>query len=325
MSTFNSVETTENGSNYLETLRTSFQRATKVDIDCPLCGGFEMSTIVSSDRHDLGLRIVMCQRCAMAIVSPRPIDAWFEEFYRDHFWPLYIGSRFANLDDMYIRDQCAERSSQIWNTIQPFLTSSPKNYLDVGCGQGAMLAEFRSRYPNSRCNGVEPSVDAAEYCFRRHGLRIEKRPWDSLSVGDLPGSFDLVTMIHVLEHVLSPVDVLERAVSRLSENGFIYVEVPDLLSDRWSGKDFFHIAHVCYFHETALRNLFLRCGLEVVAVIRGAAEVWPWAIGFLGRKSSTIACPSEELLSSGDFRNRVKHHLDSRLMVRRPERFWLRW
>lgn len=313
MNTSNSLDFIGNSSNYLETLRESFRRATKVDINCPLCGGSKMSTIAKSDRHDLGLRIVLCRRCTMAMVRPRPDDVWFNQFYRDQFWPLYIGSRFTDLHDMYVRDQCAERSHQIWDAILPFLNFSPMNYLDVGCGQGAMLAEFRSRYPDSSCNGVEPSVDAAEYCFARHGFQVNTGALDSLSAGDLPGPFDLVTMIHVLEHVLSPVDVLAQAVQRLSGNGFIYVEVPDLLSDRWSGKDFFHIAHVSYFHETALRNLFLRCGLEVVAVVRGAAEIWPWAIGFVGRKSSTVPYRTEELpVVPRDFRERVKHHLDTR-------------
>jgi SAM-dependent methyltransferase len=283
-----------------------------------------MVTIAKSDRHNLGLRIVMCRRCTMAMVRPRPDDDWFNQFYRDQFWPLYIGSRFTDLDDMYVLDQCAERSHQIWDAIVPFLNFSPKNYLDIGCGQGAMLAEFRTRYPNASCNGVEPSVDAAEFCFSRHGFRVNTAACDSLSAGDLPGSFDVITLIHVLEHVLSPVDVLARAVQRLSDDGFIYVEVPDLLSDRWSGKDFFHIAHVSYFNELALRNLFLRCGLEIFGVVRGAAEVWPWAIGFVGRKASRVSYRSKELpVAPEQFIKRVRHHLDSREIIRAPRIFQL--
>jgi hypothetical protein len=130
-------------------------------------------------------------------------------------------------------------------------------------------------------------------------------------------------MIHVLEHVLNPVEALSRAVSTLSEDGFIYVEVPDLLSDRWLGKDFFHVAHVSYFHEIALRNLFLRCGLQVDAVIRGAAEIWPWAIGFLGRKGSTSIDRFDQVPTvPRAFIDRIKRHVASRLGARRPGYFW---
>jgi SAM-dependent methyltransferase len=319
MTISNSLNLTTASLSYLETLRENFRRAPKVDINCPLCDGSKMSTIARTDRHDLGLRIMMCRRCAMAMVRPRPNDDWFNQFYRDQFWPLYIGSRFADLNDMYVRDQCSERSHQIWDAIAPFLNFFPKNYLDIGCGQGAMLAEFRTRYPNTCCNGVEPSVDAAEYCFNRHGFRVNTVACDSLRAGELPGPFDLITLIHVLEHVLNPVDVLARAVQRLSDGGLMYVEVPDLLSDRWSGKDFFHIAHISYFSEVALRNLFLRCGLEVLGVVRGAAEVWPWAIGFVGRKGSTHPYRSKELPAvPRDFIERVKHHLDSREIITAP-------
>lgn len=259
------------------------------------------------------LHVVMCQQCGMGMISPRPDSAWFDQFYRKDYWPVYLGSRFKDLDDMYIQDQCAERSRQIFEAIDVNFRYSPRNYLDVGCGQGAMLVEFRRRCPTAPCLGVEPSPDAAAFCFRRHGLEVEPRPWNSLQREELRGPFDLITLVHVLEHVLDPVDVLTRAVDRLSPNGLIYVEVPDLLSERWSGKDFFHIAHVWYFHETALRNLFLRCGLEVIDVIHGAADIWSWAIGFVGQKSLRGPQPPEGVpLAPSDFEDRLRDHLSLR-------------
>lgn len=214
---------------------------------------------------------------------------------------------------MFTADRCVERAEQIFNAIDDNFPQAPKNYLDVGCGQGAMIAEFRKRYPTAQCIGVEPSADAADFCRRRHGVRVEALQWDSLDSDMLPGPFDVITLIHVLEHVVDPVDVLTKAVDRLSSNGRIYVEVPDLLSDRWSGKDFFHIAHVWYFHELALRNLFLRCGLDVTAVTRGAAEVWPWAIGFVGKASMKGPQPAEAVPKVPmNFNHGLRSHLASR-------------
>jgi 2-polyprenyl-3-methyl-5-hydroxy-6-metoxy-1,4-benzoquinol methylase len=244
------------------------------------------------------------------MISPRPESAWFDEFYRKDYWPVYISSRFKDLDDMYIQDQCDERSRQIFEAIHPKLRYAPKNYLDVGCGQGAMLAEFRRRYPAATCVGVEPSADAAAFCFHRHGLQVNSCSWTLLDAEELQGPFDVITLIHVLEHVLDPVDVLTRAVDRLSPNGLIYVEVPDILSERWTGKDFFHIAHVWYFHETALRNAFFRCGLEVMDVIRGAADIWSWAIGFVGQKSLKKPQPPEAIPeATRDIKERLRAHV----------------
>jgi len=299
----------------IEALRSSYCRTNKIPICCPLCDGSVSLPFTRADRHDLGLNVVMCERCGMGMISPRPESAWFDQFYRNDFWPVYIGSRFKDLDDMYVQDQCTERSRQIFEAIAPTLrSSSPKNYLDIGCGQGAMLVEFRKRYPTATCVGVEPSPDAAAFCFHRHGLKVEARPWDSLPTDAAPGPFDLITLIHVLEHVLDPVGVLTQAVDRLSRNGLIYIEVPDLLSERWSGKDFFHIAHIWYFHEIALRNLFLRCGLELVKITRGAADIWSWAIGFIGKKSfNKPQGPEAVPVAPSTIKERLRNHVAVRV------------
>ena len=214
---------------------------------------------------------------------------------------------------MFIEDRCAERAGQIFTAIVPNLRKLPESYLDVGCGQGAMLVEFRRRFPASQCKGLEPSPDAVDYCRRHHGIEVEVLNWNSLDGDMITGPFDLITLVHVLEHVLDPVGVLTRAAQRLSPEGMIYVEVPDLLSDRWAGKGFFHIAHIWYFHETSLRNLFQRCGLEVIAVTRGVADIWPWAIGFVGRKSvSGPLAPQDVSEVTAEFVPQLVNHLRSR-------------
>jgi 2-polyprenyl-3-methyl-5-hydroxy-6-metoxy-1,4-benzoquinol methylase len=297
----------------LEALRLNFSQAPKSLICCPLCGSNVTSALTNSDRHDLGLRLVACRHCGMGMISPRPESRWFDEFYNNTYWPIYISSRFKDLDEMYIGDRCMERAEQIFTAIVLRFSRPPGSYLDVGCGQGAMLAQFRKRYPKAKYFGVEPSRDAAEFCRRRHGISIELAHWSSLESDKLSGPFDLITLIHVLEHVLDPVDALTRAVQRLSKTGLIYVEVPDLLSDKWSGKDFFHIAHVWYFHEIALRNLFLRCGLEVVSVTRGATEVWPWAVGLVGQRNAIGPQPSEIVTAvPKEFIINLKKHLVGR-------------
>jgi SAM-dependent methyltransferase len=303
----------ENPATNIEALRESFSQQFKLSVCCPLCGGDKNLPLTNLDRHDLGLNVIACRHCGMGMMSPRPTSKWFDEFYENHYWPIYISSRFQDLSEMYVKDDCVERAEQIFTAITPSFQQAPSSYLDVGCGQGAMLAEFRKRYPTAVYVGVEPSPDAAEFCRRYHGLTVEVVEWNSLDADKIPGPFDLITLIHVLEHVLDPVGVLTRAVRRLSEKSLIYVEVPDLLSDEWSGKDFFHIAHVWYFHELALRNLFTRSGLDVVSITRGAAEVWPWAIGLVGQRSTKGPQPPEAVPgASEEFKLRLSEHVVGR-------------
>lgn len=242
-------------------------------------------TFLRGDRHQLGLETACCRHCGMVLIAERPEDPWFDEFYARSYWPLYVGQRFEGAEDMFVRDRCAERAREILDGIHPSLPVTIDSALDVGCGQGGVLAELRRRYPNAVLDGIEPSRESTLFCSEKHGIDVTHGRWEALERDRLPGPYDLITMVHVVEHVLDPVAGLTRAVERLAEDGRVYVEVPDLLSNRWRGLAFFHIAHVWCFAELSLRNLFSRAGLEVLSVHRGLAAHWPWAVGAVGRKS----------------------------------------
>jgi len=64
------------------------------------------------------------------------------------------------------------------------------------------------------------------------------------------GTFDLVVMAHVLEHVPYPQHLVATARSFLSDNGIIFAELPiDPPVDGWH-------EHINQFNETSLRALF---------------------------------------------------------------------
>jgi SAM-dependent methyltransferase len=101
--------------------------------------------------------------------------------------------------------------------------------LDVGFGAGSMLLQF-----DTHCTlfGVETSASAVE----RLGLEARRRGrtvpnlllWRALDQGlpFLSGSFDVVIMSHVLEHVPDDAHLVEEARRLLTELGYLMVMVP---------------------------------------------------------------------------------------------------
>jgi 2-polyprenyl-3-methyl-5-hydroxy-6-metoxy-1,4-benzoquinol methylase len=94
--------------------------------------------------------------------------------------------------------------------------------LDIGCGNGAFLRAFAKLQPQWTLTGTEmtdrnrAAVETIQQLQRFH-------------VGDfdtLDGTFDLVSLIHVLEHVESPVTFLGRLRARIAEGGRLFIEVP---------------------------------------------------------------------------------------------------
>lgn len=94
--------------------------------------------------------------------------------------------------------------------------------LDVGCGNGAWLE--MAREAGWQAAGVEPDSVSREQAHGR-GFDVRERIADWLGE---PGSFDYVTMSHVIEHVHDPLALLRDSLGLLRPGGGLYVDTPNL-------------------------------------------------------------------------------------------------
>jgi SAM-dependent methyltransferase len=137
--------------------------------------------------------------------------------------------------------------------------------VDVGCGGGLFLKILRERgYPGV---GLDNSTGAARVAWKQNGVPVV--------CGDLTyspldrGSFSLVSMFHVLEHVYDPVSYLRTARDLLSYNGRLVVQVPNasswqflIFGEHWNGVDV--PRHLVDYRQDDLENLLDYCGFEVL-------------------------------------------------------------
>ena len=103
---------------------------------------------------------------------------------------------------------------------------SPKNLLDVGCGEGR-LAEFL----RSRCNCKYVGVDIAKSAIQFAEILNNSSSncyFKAGSVQEVSGLYDVITLVEVLEHI-PDADIdsfIETLKSRLSSNGKLVISVP---------------------------------------------------------------------------------------------------
>ena len=103
-------------------------------------------------------------------------------------------------------------------------TSGEKRALDVGCAQGHLLGELVSR--GWECIGIDSNALDVAAC-RARGLNAIELDITT----DLPaslGSFDLVVLADVLEHLPDPLPVLRSVHSLLNPGARILISVPNV-------------------------------------------------------------------------------------------------
>jgi SAM-dependent methyltransferase len=121
-----------------------------------------------------------------------------------------------------------------------------------------LLQAVRSGY-GCESVGVEPGLAYRE-ASQKAGVKVYPRLEDLPREGE--GRFDLVSLIHVLEHMPDPVGVLAHLRQDwLAPGGWLLVEVPDLYCH-----DCFEVAHLASFSSHTLAQVLRKAGYRLLAV-----------------------------------------------------------
>ncbi|MBI4056638.1 MAG: class I SAM-dependent methyltransferase [Elusimicrobia bacterium] len=139
--------------------------------------------------------------------------------------------------------------------------------LDFGCATGVFLDEIRKQ--GAIVQGIELSRWASAYAQSRFGLEILGQDIFEL---DLPKNhFDLITMIHSVEHLPDPVRVVERLVESLKPGGLLVIATPDVSSmgERFFGSRWQYYVphdHLALFDKSSVTRLLKKVNLTLSGI-----------------------------------------------------------
>jgi SAM-dependent methyltransferase len=169
------------------------------------------------------LTLWSCRDCGF-IFSDRWIGGFDpKKLYESFYDRNEIVGRFHSPVEAGVRLFRLFRAFKI-RTIKP----AARSILDVGSGRGFTLYYLQRFFGYRRAAGTQISRGAYE--FSRDALGLEMYHDDLPACGLKGGSFEVVTLWHVLEHVLDPERYIEEIKRLLAPGGRLIVEVPNFRS-----------------------------------------------------------------------------------------------
>ncbi|MEK7865711.1 MAG: class I SAM-dependent methyltransferase [Planctomycetota bacterium] len=237
------------------------------DAACHICGERALQAVpgywrlfrVTSDCRPWrqGGTLAVCGACG---VAQKPLDdAWLREtteIYASYaLYPQAGGAEQAVFAGAFGMPE--PRSRRLLDRVLAEVSLPDEGrLLDLGCGNGALLRSFHSLRPRWRLEGAELND--------RHRAAVESLPgvtrYHSCSPDTIPGRFDLVTLLHVLEHVGGPRKYLETLVDRIEPGGRLLVESPDASRNPF---DLVIADHATHFTQASLVALIEASGYSI--------------------------------------------------------------
>jgi len=162
--------------------------------------------------------------------------------------------------------------------------------LDIGCGNGAFLRAWQRSGRLWTLHGFEVSDHNRDQVEAIPGV-------EALHVGDVhkvPGEFDLITLVHVLEHIPSPQTYLADLRTRLRPGGQVLVQVPDCARNPFMLLVADHCSH---FSVEGLAAVVQAAGFDVLH----ATNEWiAKEVSVVARGADRPAAPTSTPLSAAE-------------------------
>lgn len=291
-------------------------------MECRICGNKENLTAYRVREMMFGLResftYIMCGKCGCLQIEkiPEDMSVYYPPGYYSFNMPVQgncvLKERLKRIRDrsvvsgrgragMYLAALFPDPLLEIYSGLP-----SQTRILDVGCGTGGFACRLKEAGLEN-ITGIDPFLEKnIEY---DNGLQIKKK-----SLGEVSGTWDLITWHHSFEHIADPYNELKRAVSLLAENGRCMLRIPLVDSYAWEhyGTNWVQIDAPRHFFIHSRRSIGIvadRAGLTIDSIRYDSTAFQFWGSEQYARdipmndKRSYEIDPARSIFSRKEIRN----------------------
>lgn len=225
-------------------------------------GSFSQFARVTSDcrQWESGGKLGVCMACRTVI---KAIDSAFMAECADIYAKYDVYYQAKGEEQKVFEQQSGfslNRSEKILSQLLKVIPFEVKGrLLDVGCGNGNLLKTFTKLMPEWLLVGHELNEKYKDTVLGiRNVCGFYCRDLDEITDG-----FDLITLIHSLEHISNPRKFLESIMQKLNLGGYLLIQVPDYTRNPF---DLVIVDHCSHFDPNSISNLLESAGYDLVFV-----------------------------------------------------------
>lgn len=223
--------------------------------------------------------------CGLLWLDPCPVEADISKAYLTYYThadtekkPLIRSHLVAVIRDFcvgVVTTLCGQRQEKKDIAHMYLRDLPPGRILDVGCGDAKFLD--RMKQAGWEVQGLDFDAAAAHNAKKLFGIDVQIGKLEDMQFPD--GTFDAVTMNHVIEHVFDPVALVGEVRRILKPGGRLVMVTPNAMSvghrvfgRSWRGLE--PPRHIQIFTPSSLDTVARSAGLAVNKVFTTAVNSW---------------------------------------------------
>jgi len=225
-------------------------------INCPVCNKTDFEFIFKGVEENIEYQYVICKECGLVFINPRMSEEEYKQFYQKNYDDSFLDKQFEI-------DYKRGKNFILYLEFNKVKLKG-KTILDIGCNSGGILKAFQDH--GCQVTGVDYNKEAVAYGTKK-GLDLKTREVD------ITKQYDIILLIHTIEHMLDP----ERSLKRISkvllkDNGVLFIQTPGILNLKSEGYNLnvnMGLGHVFYFSFTTLENFLIKAGFSLLKADEG--------------------------------------------------------
>ena len=233
---------------------------------CPVCNSSAINPLLTVKDHSVSKQdfvIWLCSSCQLRFTQNVPDEHSIAAYYRSEDYISHTNTSKGFINKLYqkVRTYTLNQKAKLVSSF----TKEKGNILDLGAGVGAFLATMQAK--GWEVTGIEPDSGARAQAKNDFHIGLkDKNEFLNLQ----QGSFDAITLWHVLEHVHELHPYMEQIKKLLKHDGKLFIAVPNYTATDHSIYKVFWAAydvprHLYHFAPTSIEALMKRHGLRIIA------------------------------------------------------------